>query len=286
MNRFLMVVSLFFFSSSAFAQSQENVLSSTQEHVLTRVEHLGLNANLSLSQSMAIEARDGDVSTATLGLGYRFNHEYSVGLQESYRWPFQQDISGYNGAGDLMLSMTNHALYESPESAFRLEGKLSYIIPQSDRSYRSSMKSGIEGDLKAFFGFNHLFKVELETSVGNFDYDYDTKESISNRQIFNSPFVWGTSAGVFIKLHDQVRWGFVASTKLAFNYDSSEISSAAFSTGPSWEATPNLVADAAIRTSNRPGGLDSTGDPTDSSRSSNFFDASTTALMVGARLKL
>lgn len=266
----------------AHAQTQDAILRSSQQHVIPRMEHTGFMSTLSLAQSMMFEAQDGDITIATLGLRYRFNRDYSLGAHGSYRWPYQQDLNGYNGAGDLSFSFIDHSLYELKEHGFRIEGKLAYIVPISDRSYKSSLKSGIEATLKALKGFNRRLKVEIETSVGNFAYEYDTKETLSPKQVYNAPFVWGNSVGVFTKLAENVRWAVSAATKTSYNYDNNQVFLATLSTGPTWEIIDDLSVDALLKTSNRAGGAEASSDGGDA-RSSNFFDSSTTGMSFGAR---
>jgi hypothetical protein len=250
--------------------------------------------SVSLMETMGITASSGDTTSVGGNVEYEFYKSYGVGLDANYRQPYMQDFSGYNGWGDAVLYLTDRKLYTSKPNRFDVSDRLNFIVPFSSRSMRSSLESGVSGELRALKGLGK-WSVMLGTELGNYYYQYDTIDSIT-QLVYNAPLVWGNRFVVIYNFNRSWHWNSAASVRASYDYAAATHTQDMVTTGIGWDVNYSYSLNAGVRTiaGNMPGGGSGgdtntdTVDPTtqNSTAQPHLFDASSTSFYFGLRVRL
>ena len=243
-----------------------------------REDRRGFSGSVGITQTMGIEASAGTTTNLRGGLKYGFYKTYFTGIGLSYKRPYGEDDPNYNGWGDVSFSIGDRELYANRESKFNLSGELTYIMPISSRSQKSTLENAFQAGLSARKGFGRWFSTRVSSEVGRYFHEYDTVGSRTN-----APYSWDNSLSFSVNFTESLSTSLGGSIKTSIDYEDEVRNSSKYNAGLSleWDMIESLSLSAAVKSTKSASG----GGDDDDEGSANLFDAATTSFSFGASYK-
>lgn len=270
---------------------EELINSSTA--VLSEKRQSQFSGSATLMETMGITAAMGSSTSVRTRMAYAFDRPFAFGFEGSYRQPFGDVRSDYNGLGDATFFIEDRDLYSNHDASFHLSAELGYVVPYSDQSARSSLGGGAEGTLIArqYFG---RWVLSAATTLGRYFFDYDTGESNGNRPAtYNAPYAVKNSLALSAPLAKAFKWVVAGSVRTSLDYSNSTGNIYGVSTGSVWNFDRDFAISAGVRSTQNALPKVSDGSQDTSSSSSdggdtangNLFDASTTSFYTSLNVR-
>lgn len=206
------------------------------------------SAQMSASQPLIYDT----APTGSYGadLEWNFAQTYSLGVEFSYRRPFEPEDDNYNGWNDLIFYFTDKDLWSDHRNRWNLSYKLAAVFPISDRSLNASLIWGTSEQIllrKGFGGWSLMYALDFEEDY----YSYDTVDSAAPVPRYNSPYAIANRVVGVVQLGHGWRWMSATQIRTSTDFNGSTSSMYSVSTGLAVDVAKNWTIDTGIRSAVR-----------------------------------